>query len=238
MKKIKNIGLIGYGNFGEFILPYLQKQASVLIYDIKPNDKVWYLDIKSVAKCDLVVLAVPSSNLESVLADISGHVKNDATVVDVCSVKIKPCKLMQKYLPKTVEIIGTHPMFGPVSGANGIQGLPIVLCPVRTRRIEEIAKFLDKESGLNPIVTSPEEHDKQMAYVQGLTHFISKAILDMKVPFTTMYTKAYDLLLQVTDYLGDDSNELFLSIQNDNPYAKEVREKFVKMLSDIEKMLK
>lgn len=241
MKMIKEIGLIGYGNFGKFILTYLRKYAVVYIYDIGINSEQLgapFSSFEEVASKDLVILSVPSQNLEHLLKKINFYVKKDAIVADVCSVKMKPCKLMKKYLPESVEIIGTHPLFGPQSGANGIEGLPIVLCPIRTKRIEEIAVFLDKEYGLNPIITSPENHDKQMAYVQGLTHFISKAILDMEVPFTSMNTKAYDLLLQVTDYLGDDSDDLFLSIQKDNPYAKDARQELMKRLKHLEDSLK
>lgn len=232
MKEIKDIGLIGCGDFGEFMLPHLKRLAHGLVYvhDKRTKPEIWYsADIKQVASSDLVLLSVPSTSLESVLIEIKDSVKKDAVVADVCSVKVKPCQLMKKYLPETAEIIGTHPLFGPQSAKDGIEGLKIVLCPVRTSNIEKISCFLDN-LGLEVIVTSPEEHDKQMAYAQGLTHFVAKALSNMDIGYISQRTKAYELLLELERMLENDSEELFLSIQKDNPYSKKAREKFLKQL--------
>jgi prephenate dehydrogenase len=45
-------------------------------------------------------------------------------LVDVTSVKVKPLEIIEKYFPKDkFQILGTHPMFGPQSGASGIKKL-------------------------------------------------------------------------------------------------------------------
>ena len=48
---------------------------------------------------------------------------------------------MSKILPEKVEIIGTHPLFGPQSGRAGIAGMRVAFCPVRTTRAEQIKRF-------------------------------------------------------------------------------------------------
>lgn len=233
---MKTIGLIGCGNFGEFILPYLKKYGLVNVYDLKTKPGIWYAaNIKYAASCDLVILSVPSQNLEELLIKTKDYIKKDAIVVDVCSVKVNPCKLLEKYLPGNVEIIGTHPLFGPQSGKNGIQGLKIVLCPIRTNRINDISSFLKSSFDLDVIITSPEDHDRQMAYVQGLTHLIGMALGEMNLPLTGLTTKTYEHLMDVINVVGHDSKELFESIQKENPYTKEISDKFLEHISKLSK---
>lgn len=226
------IGLIGCGNFGRFILPYLRKFGRVSVYDPKYNVPE-FRRLEEVASRDLVVLSVPSQNLEELLKEAKDYIKKDAIVVDVCSVKVNPCKLMEKYLPETIEIIGTHPLFGPQSGKNGIHGLKMVLCPIRTNRIKNVSSFLETSFGLNVLITSPEDHDRQMAYVQGLTHLIGMALNEMNLPLTGLTTKTYEHLMDVINVVGHDSAELFYSIQKENPYAKDISDKFLKQISKL-----
>lgn len=219
------IGLIGLGNFGRFLYPYLKKNSScVFVYDKKNGD-----DIKPAASCDIVIYSVPAQNLEQALLESREYIKKGALVMDVCSVKAKPCELMEKYLPETTEIIGTHPLFGPNSAKWSISGHNIVLCDVRTERIEEVAIYLEQKYRLNAIVTSPKEHDMQMAYVQGLTHLLAK-VLNQIDTYRTQRTAAYDMLMKFKEILSHDSDALYNTIQKENPYAKIARDKFLEEL--------
>ena len=49
---------------------------------------------------------------------------------------------MERLLPATASILGTHPMFGPDSARGGVAGLPMILCPVRiaARELENGAR--------------------------------------------------------------------------------------------------
>ena len=44
--------------------------------------------------------------------------KENAVIVDVCSVKEYPVQWMRELLPANVSILATHPMFGPDSAAD------------------------------------------------------------------------------------------------------------------------
>lgn len=235
------LGIIGFGSFGQFIVPHLKKFFEITVTnrsdksDIAKELGVKYGSLKNAAACDVVILCVPVQYLEDTLIKIKGDVKSNAMIVDVSSVKVKPIKLMIQHLPEDVEIIGTHPLFGPQSGKNGIEGLNIVVSSVRSRRGNSVCRFLADNYRLNVLERSPEVHDRQMAYVQALTHFIGRAVNEMDIPDVEQKTKAYEALLQVKRTLGRDSMDLFLTIENENPYAKEVREHFMqelKLLND------
>jgi prephenate dehydrogenase len=142
--------------------------------------------------------------------------------------------MMQELLPKEVQIIATHPLFGPQSGKNGIQGLKIVLCEVRSQQFQSVKEFLEEKLGLHVLVRTPQEHDHEMAYVQGLSHFISRGLQAMNVPDGEQKTQSYQHLLDMNQMLRNDTYELFLTLENGNPYAREVRKKFLQELQKID----
>lgn len=239
----REIGFIGFGSFGKFIMPYLSPYFNVSVYDKRDvADDCKQLNVKNeslkvVASKEIVVLAVPVQFLESVIQEISSLVQPNALIVDVSSVKVKPMLLMEKYFPKTTQLVGTHPLFGPQSGKNGIAGLNFVLCPVRTNRTEIIRKFFSHILKLNVLERSPDVHDKQMAYVQALTHFVGRAVNNMDIPDVEQKTPAYQYLLDIKRNLGQDSMDLFLTIENENPYAKDVRNQFLTELGKLHSLL-
>jgi prephenate dehydrogenase len=190
-----------------------------------------------VASKDTVIFSVPVQYMESILIESASFFKTRALVMDVSSVKMKPIKLMQTYLPVDVQIVGTHPLFGPQSGKNGIKGLNIVVCPVRTNRLKRIHELFADKLGLNVLYRLPEDHDLQMAYVQGLTHFIGRAVNLMDIPDVEQKTPAYQFMLEIKKNLGSDSWDLFLTIEKENPFAAEVRERFLKELSYLHNQL-
>lgn len=240
---MKELGLIGFGSFGQFITPILSKYFKLSVYDFvdksveSKNLGVTFSSLEEVTSKEYLIYCVPVQYLESVLKQTSELVNPKAVCIDVSSVKVKPIALMKKYLPETVEIVGTHPLFGPQSGKNGIQELNMVLCPVRTNKVRNFERFLSNVLQLNVLVRTPELHDKQMAYVQALTHFIGRAVNGMDIPDVEQKTPAYQYLLNIKKNLGADSIDLFQTIENENPYAKEVRDSFMESLKQIDDSL-
>ena len=158
-------------------------------------------------------------------------------VIDVCSVKVRPLGVMKALLPSEVEIVGTHPMFGPQSGATGIAGLKVVLCPVQGERWDAVLSFLESTLQLEVMEMAPERHDRQMAYVQGLTHWMAKALREITLPDLELSTPAYRHLLKIEEILRDDSDELFLTIQRDNAFAEPARRELVARLEEIQQWI-
>lgn len=239
----RRVGLIGFGNFGQFIAPHLRKHCVVTVYDTRQIDaearscSVRVGSLAEVAAQPLVIFAVPVQYLAQILADCRAFIRPDALVLDVSSVKLRPLALLEKHLPATAEIIGTHPLFGPQSGKQGLAGLNLVLCPTRTTRLEALAVFCRDVLQLNVILREPGEHDARMAYVQALTHFIGRALKGMDIPDGAQKTVAYQSLLNLKNNLGGDSWDLFLTIERENPFAADVRERFLRELQILHQLL-
>jgi len=232
----KTLGIIGFGSFGQFISKHLVQYFDVYVTDKLDKTKeaikcdVNYSELKEVVAKEILIICVPAQYMKSTLLQIKKDIQPNTLVLDVSSVKVKPIALMKKILPSNVEIIGTHPLFGPQSGKNGIEGLNCVLCHDNTKRSMFVARFLEDELKLNVLERSADTHDKQMAYVQALTHFVGRAVNEMDIPDVDQKTDAYQYLLNIKKNLGKDSFELFKTIEIENPYAKSVREHFMREL--------
>lgn len=240
---MKKVGIVGFGNFGQFMTKHLKKYFEIIVFDsksIEESAKRMGVSVGTkddITSCDIVIFAVPVQYLEVSLLEFGSRIKPGALVVDVSSVKVKPVELMTKLLAGNVQILATHPLFGPQSGKIGINGLKIVVSPVRVENFNKIKKFLAGDLGLTVLEKTPEEHDRGMAYVQGLTHYIGKAISDMKIPSFDVNTPNYDNLLKVIATVKDDSPDLFYTLQKENPFAGIVREEFIVKLESINSML-
>ncbi len=237
---MRTLGIVGFGSFGRFMAQHLRPHLEVVVYDcLEVADLATEVGVRSaslveVAASEILVLAVPVQNMEEVLAELSAMPKLPELVLDVGSVKVKPLELMPRYLPEEVEIVGTHPMFGPQSGRDGIAGLKIVLCPARCSRLDEIRSFLERKLQLEVLELTPAQHDAEIAYVQGLTHWIAKALREINLPDPRLATPAYLHLLKIEEILREDSPALFRTIQEMNPFIAQAREELLAKLEELQ----
>jgi prephenate dehydrogenase len=229
---IKTVGILGFGAFGRLIAAHLAQHFSLVVCDpaLTPgkqgHSRVRIGDSADVGRCDVLILAVPVGELSAAIREIQPYLRPGSIVVDVGSVKVRPIEVMKAALPDFVEIVGTHPLFGPQSARAGIAGRKIAICPVRGRSALRIAAFLRAVLGLAVYLVSPEEHDRQAAIVQGVTHLIARVLVRMEPLPTELTTASFDHLMQATEMVRYDAASVYLAIERDNPYAAEVRERF------------
>lgn len=224
------LGLIGFGAFGRLTARHLAASFQVIAHDPAATDGegvATLADLATAAACPVVILAVPVGALEETLAAITPHLRPDALVIDVGSVKVKPARAMQAALPPGVRIVGTHPLFGPQSARDGIAGFRIAVCEVRgAKAARRVAAFCRRALTLKVFQVSPEDHDREAATVQGLTHLIARVLLKMEPLPTRMTTASFERLMQAVDMVRHDSPAVFHAIERDNPYAAGVRDRF------------
>lgn len=242
--KNPSLGIIGFGAFGKLIATHVARQFDVIVYDQKPccAEDACRLGVRAgplsdAASCDIVVLAPPVAAINAVVAAIADHCRPGALVIDVGSVKMKPAQVMLEKLPSDVHIVATHPLFGPQSAADGIAGLNVAVCKVRGRHHLSVAAFLRHGLKLNVILTDPEEHDRELAVVQGLTHFIARVFQQMEPLPTRMTTSSFELLTQAIAMVQDDAPEVFDAIENLNPHSQDIRLQFLHLARELHENL-
>ena len=236
------LALFGLGRFGTLAASILKEHFDVVAYDPGPLERhasqvgVPLVSFEEAAVRSILVLATPMSGFRDLLESIAPHVRPGTLVCDTCSVKMMPAALMGSLLPDDVQVLGTHPCFGPDSIQPGFSGNKIVLCPVRVRRLAPVVRFLEV-LGLTVVVASPEEHDKLMARTQALSQFLGKAVLKMGLKHERISTTGFDQLLEILQYVRNDTDQLFYDLQTMNPYAGEMRKSLVNALAEIDQNL-
>ncbi|MGL5447261.1 MAG: prephenate dehydrogenase/arogenate dehydrogenase family protein [Rhabdaerophilum sp.] len=239
-----SLGIIGFGAFGQLMARHLRAHFRICAYDPAVTERaasdmpeVRFTSLEQAAGCPIVVIAAPVSKLEEVIDAILPHLKSGSLVLDVGSVKVIPAEIMRRKLPPNVDVVATHPLFGPQSAGNSIRGLKIAICPIRGQRGARVGAFMRKVLGLDVIMTLPEEHDQDAALVQGLTHLIAKVLVEMEPLPTRITTRSFDLILQAVGMVRHDAPEVFRAIEHSNPYARDVRRRFFELAARVDASL-
>ncbi len=221
------VGVFGLGRFGRFWAGQLARQVPVVAYNRSRRDieldGVDIVAFEQLVTCDVIFICTAISSLHEVLTRLAPSVREDALIIDTCSVKVYPKRLMQELLPPGVSIIATHPMFGPDSGKDGIGGLPIMMDPVRCP--QELSDYWNdtfRTMGLEVLHMSCDRHDREAAYSQGVTHFVGRMLDELKLEKTRLATVGYTKLLEIVEQTCNDPLQLFLDLQRYNPYAQQM----------------
>ncbi|WP_370677106.1 prephenate dehydrogenase/arogenate dehydrogenase family protein [Pleomorphomonas sp. PLEO] len=230
------VGIIGFGAFGQLLAEHLRAYFPILVFDIALDVAradalgATVVSFEAAAACPVVILAVPVSQMRGVALSLAPHLKPGALVLDVGSVKVEPAAILRDTLPDHVEIVATHPLFGPNSARQGIRGARIAICPVRGRRFR-VAAFC-RRLGLDVIMTTPEQHDRDAAEVQGLTHLVASLLMKMNLRPTRLTTRSFELMMSAVDMVRNDAPEVRRAILTSNPYADDVLRRFKLALDD------
>jgi len=224
------VGVYGLGRFGEFWASQLAVFHTVLGWSRNRNRPtppgVCRVSEKECLAAPVVVLCVAISAMEEVLEKIARRLAPGALVMDTCSVKVYPSNLMLRLLPPEIEILATHPMFGPDSGMDSIAELPIVLSPLRVD--EKNARFWRRsfeDMGLRVVDMSPRQHDEEVAFSQGITHFVGRVLGELNLNSSMIGTAAYRGLLEIVRQTCNDPWDLFVDLQRFNPHTAAMRSK-------------
>ncbi len=165
MKEIE-IGIIGgTRGMGNWFAGFLEAEG----YRVRAfGRKMGTADVAEMARaCRVVVVSVPISVTSAVIEKVGPHMRQDALLMDLTSLKLAPVKAMLE--SSVSEVIGCHPLFGPQIGS--IAGQRIILCPARAKKWLPWLKDILGRNGALVVETTPEKHDQMMAIVQGLNHF-------------------------------------------------------------------
>jgi len=189
-----------------------------------------------VAKADVVIVSVPMSCAAEITGAVAPHVRDDALLCDVNSLKEEVCGIMAR--AGSSEAMGLHPMFGPTVGSFRRQ--KIVVCPVRTGpRAEWLRRELGR-MGAELVESDPATHDRMMAVVQVMVHFSTLVMgealrrsgvsIEESLRFTS---PIYRLELAFIGRLFAQSADLYAEIEMANPRGAEARRAFLEAAREV-----
>lgn len=195
---------------------------------------------EAAAVADVTIISVPIHLTEQVIAEIGPHVRDDALLMDVTSVKAAPVAAM--LAATRGSVVGTHPMFGP--SVHTLQGQRVVLCRGRGDAWADWVADTFRARGLVITEATPEAHDRAMSVVQVLTHFqtqvlgLTLARLGLPLEETLRYTSpAYLLELYVAARHFAQAAELYGPIEMRNPGTAAVTAAFTAATQELADIL-
>ena len=199
------VGIVGLGLIGgSFARAYRAAGAEVLAFDVdrdileaaRVDTIAGELDADSLGTVDLVVLAAyPHACLEwleahaEALASASDTERGTGPlVIDTAGVKSAVCeRAFELARAHGFAFVGAHPMAGTENSgfayarADLFRGAPMVLVPPEVGDLERLMLLDRAHTLLAPIgfgsfsVTTPEEHDRTIAFTSQLAHVVSNA---------------------------------------------------------------
>lgn len=220
----------------------LRPHFPTAVYDSNPKALERLDDassLEAVLTSPTVVLCVPISQIREVASQLAPRSRAGQLVVDTCSVKVEPLKVLCEVLDPKVEVLGTHPLFGPDSGAEGVAGLKMVTCPARIseKNYALVQRFLRK-LGLVIIEATPEEHDDQIARTQAIFHLIAQALKELEWAGLPISTPGPEAFFRLVSTVQRDTHQLFLDMQQQNPFAATYRQLFFDQLAGLQERIR
>ncbi len=230
------IGIVGLGLIGGSLAKALKYNTGHTVLGRNRSEDVLLkakllgaidgeLTDEQIADCDMIICALyPKLTVDFVLK-YAPILKKGAIVLDCCGVKRVVCNTLWTAAKKHGFVFyGGHPMAGlhfsgfSYSDVAMFQGASMILVPPDDADIATLASLKELFVSIgftNVQITSPEEHDRIIAYTSQLAHVVSNAYV--KSPEAQVHkgfsAGSYKDLTRVAKCNADMWTELFL----DNP---------------------
>jgi len=265
----KQITIIGLGQIGASAGLALENYKSSLKrvgHDKKPDtaksaqtmgavDEINFNLPSSVRDADIVLLAVPLSELEETLKLIGEDLKEGAVVMDTAPVKAIVAEWAGQYIPAGRSYVGLVPSIGPDHlldvGAGQVSAKAdlfheavFLVCPAHNvseqavKRVTDLLELL----GASPLFSDPLEADGLMAALHTLPQLMAVSLLDAttKQPgwkeARKMASRPYGLTAASALYL-DESQAILETMRSNRANVMRVLDNAIRSLSGLREAL-
>jgi prephenate dehydrogenase len=230
------IGMIGLGLIGGSIAKAIKQNTEHHVYGMDLQDSIVYkamlleaiddkLTDEILKECDLVIIALYPRAAIDFINEKKDDFKKGGIVLDCCGIKEDVCDIAFPIAEEYDFIfVGGHPMAGiEFSGFEHSQktlfkNASMILTPSSGTDINTMAKLkkLWLSLGFSHVqISSPEEHDRMIAFTSQLAHVVSSAYV--KSPVAAKHkgfsAGSYKDLSRVAKLNPDMWTELFLMNQ-------------------------
>lgn len=191
-----NIGIVGLGLIGGSFAKGFKKNNNHKVFGLDSDENIISkaklikaidapLDNKIISSCDFIIITTYPTAAISFLNEYGKLINKNTIVFDCCGTKTKIClegfKIAEKY---GFKFVGGHPMAGTqfsglkYSKNDMFKNANMILVPPKNEDIGTLEKIknLIIEIGFKSVtISSPEKHDKIIAYTSQLAHIVSNA---------------------------------------------------------------
>lgn len=239
--------ILGAGKMGVWFAKFFLAEGNIVVVADRKEEKLKRVKhelgvetadfLEAVKNADRVLICISINAFEEIVKKISPAVHKGQIVMDICSIKDSPVKIMHKYLKGSL-ILGMHPVFGP--GSTTIENKTFILTPTNTQEealAKDFKKWLETKKA-RVFLMSPQKHDKLMSVVLGLPHFFGLVACDTLLeeanyPETKdVAGTTYRMLFTLAEVAALENPELFASLQLSLPELDKLERSFIEKATD------
>lgn len=171
--RLHTIGVIGgTGQMGRWFRPFFERAG----YRVLVSGRTTPLSYQQcIDQSDAVIFNVPISHTVELIHKLGPSFRPGQLMVDNTSIKTQPVTAMLEAAPEGVEVLGMHTVFGPAVAELRHQNVVFTTTPRSGELVQEFEGIFYKY-GATITHTTPDYHDRQMAFHQNLEHF-TKVVL-------------------------------------------------------------
>ena len=194
-----------------------------------------YLDLeKSIQDSDLIILALPITQIISFMSKIKKISKSKSLIMDIGSTKLKIAKKADKL---KLNFVGTHPLAGSekrglaFSSDKLFNNSKVLITPTKNTDKQAISKIklLWKRLNAQTVIVSPKHHDKILSYTSHLPHLTAFCLIN-SIP--------KDFLTYGASGLKDTTRIALSDVQIWSDIILSNRKELLNSLSSFEKQIK
>jgi prephenate dehydratase/prephenate dehydrogenase len=166
--RLRTIGVIGgTGKMGVWFKRFFEAAGYTLLISGRRTPLTYQ---QCIEQSDAVIINVPIKNTVEVINEVGKFFRPGQLIVDNTSIKTQPVAAMLQAVHAEVEVLGMHTVFGPA--VENLRHQNVIF--TRTEQSGELAAEFENifyKYGAKISYTTPEHHDRQMAFHQNLEHF-------------------------------------------------------------------
>ncbi len=249
MKKNRRVSIVGgTGRMGQWFTLYFKNMGYEVEIIGKNKRKVAkiakYFRVNystsindSINKSDIILVSVPMKATTPIISEVLEHVKEDKIILEISSLKKNIERDINKKFKKHKDnIISIHPLFGPGLDINSKQQI-ILIKSNKTNKQKRIVTQLFPKSNIT--IINAKDHDKSMAYILSLTHFINILFLSMlkKQNNIDYFSTTFKIQYNLANAILNDRTELLADIQILNKDFNKVLNNFIKDSKEFQKII-
>ena len=222
------IGIVGSaGAFGRWLQRFFAERMGLRVIGHDPNGDTSLTPLQLIECADVLIFSAPiratAALIDEYVAIANGRERGKLWL-DLTSIKAAPVAAM---LRSQAEVVGLHPMTAPPKTPT-LKGRVLVVCEARIDAWREWLEHFLAATQADCVRAQPDQHDRIMAVVQGMTHATHMAQaatlrelapalggLDAIHPFRTV---GYELDSVITRRMLAGNPAIYEDIQFENPH--------------------
>ena len=245
-KKLTSARIVGSGLIGTSIgLGLVQRGVQVQMVDSDVKSQSLANDLVggvSISNPDLVVLAMPTSQLSAVISE-ENQLNPQSTFIDVGSVKNEVVLYVQTISGLSKRFLPTHPMAGrEIGGASSaradlFQGRTWILTPSADldSASHQLVLELIEHLGATPIELSALDHDRAVARISHLPQIASSLIAKQLTGTPPEWMELAGQGLRDTTRIAGSDESLWKEIIYSN--RSELQQLLINLQNDLQSMI-